>query len=566
MIPAYCPDQAPPGEKAVYAALASSVGTQNWIVLHSLAIAEHVRQAEGEADFVIIIPGQGVLVIEVKSHQAIARLDDGRWKLGSNAPTTRSPFQQASEAMHSLREYLERKNVDLRSVPVCASVWFTAVRARTMLAPSPEWHPWQVMDSEDLTTSPASAVIRTLAAGAAHLNEKLTGFSHGGVPLDQRAAERLAAALRPRVEMASVPGDRRRNREQQLLSFIDEQYSALDSMQDNNAVLFTGPAGSGKTLLALEAARRESAVGHSGRLFCFNHFLSRKLASDTRDISGVSVATFHQELLRLADVRVPSSPNPDFWNRELPDRALEALLDDPMEPASDFLIIDEIQDIASEPYLDVLDLMVVGGLKEGRVLFFGDFERQAIFESGDGRELLRQRISGLATHRLTVNCRNLPRIGTTVNIFSRLKPGYQRFRRQDDGTDPLFVPYASTAEQSSKLVDAVRNLRDEGFGLDEILILSPLRSDSTAETTGDPWLRQVLKPAADETPRPGQLRYSTIQRFKGLESPAVVLTDLDHRLVPNFESLLYVGLTRATDRLIALIERDTLRLSLGGTG
>jgi len=35
--------------------------------------------------------------------------------------------------------------------------------------------------------------------------------------------------------------------------------------------------------------------------------------------------------------------------------------------------------------------------------------------------------------------------------------------------------------------------------------------------------------------------------------------------MPNFESLLYVGLTRATDRLFALIEAGTLRAALGGT-
>lgn len=33
----------------------------------------------------------------------------------------------------------------------------------------------------------------------------------------------------------------------------------------------------------------------------------------------------------------------------------------------------------------------------------------------------------------------------------------------------------------------------------------------------------------------------------------------------NFASLLYVGLTRATDRLVALIEASTLRHALGGT-
>jgi hypothetical protein len=45
----------------------------------------------------------------------------------------------------------------------------------------------------------------------------------------------------------------------------------------------------------------------------------------------------------------------------------------------------------------------------------------------------------------------------------------------------------------------------------------------------------------------------------------VIVTDLDHRQVPNFESLLYVGLTRARDRLVALIEAGTLQMALGGS-
>jgi len=73
---------------------------------------------------------------------------------------------------------------------------------------------------------------------------------------------------------------------------------------------------------------------------------------------------------------------------------VEVLLDRGEALMSDFLVIDEMQDIAREPFLDVLDLMVKGGLADGRVLIFGDFERQAIFETEDGRELLRKRIPG----------------------------------------------------------------------------------------------------------------------------------------------------------------------------
>ena len=242
MMPAYCPEQAPPGERALYDALASSPETNCWIVLHSLAIADHVRQVEGEADFVVIVPEHGVCVVEVKSHRTIERMGDGRWRLGSQQPTARSPFQQANEAMHSLRDYLSSHGVDLRSVPFCSVVWFTHVRARTMLPTTPEWHGWQVLDSEDLRTAPANAILRALAAETQLLDEKINSFSYGGVSPDEAIAGRIATVLRPKFELATVPGDLRRTREVQLATFIDEQFAALDAMQDNTAVLYVGPS------------------------------------------------------------------------------------------------------------------------------------------------------------------------------------------------------------------------------------------------------------------------------------------------------------------------------------
>ena len=114
MMPPYCPTSAPPGERALFEALATGPATGDWIVLHSLCIASHVRQVQGEADFVVIVPGHGIVVVEVKSHLSVDRLADGRWKLGSHPPTSRSPFQQASDAMHSIRHYLAGAD---RSVP-----------------------------------------------------------------------------------------------------------------------------------------------------------------------------------------------------------------------------------------------------------------------------------------------------------------------------------------------------------------------------------------------------------------------------------------------------------------
>lgn len=559
MMPAYCPESVPPGERNLYTALAASADTEDWTVLHSLGIAEHVRQVEGEADFAVIVPGAGILVIEVKSHHSVRRTPDGLWQLGSQPPTPRSPFQQAGEAMHSLHHYLTGRNIDLRPVPVCYAVWFTGARARTALPSSPEWHDWQVLDSENLRAGAAAAIRRTLRAGTDHLQKKTGRFSAGGAGLTVQGAERIASVLRPRFEVATVAADRRRDREEQLVAFIDEQYAALDAMQENRAVLFTGPAGAGKTLLAMEAARREAAQGRTGRLLCFNRLLSHRIAADMGPVPGLTVGTLHGELLRVADISAPADTGPEFWSERLPDLAADALLGAAAPAADDFLVIDEVQDIARGPYLDVLDLMVKGGLNGGRVLLFGDFERQALYGAPDGRNLIRERTAGLTLHRLTVNCRNLPRIGHIVESFSKLNPGFRRFRRLDDGVNPSFEPFRTGEDQSPALVRTINALRGEGYKLNEIAVLSPLASGSTAQTTTDPWLRQVLRPATGSAPRPGQVQYSTIHAFKGLEALAVIVTDLDDRLVPDLEPLLYVGLTRATDRLVALIEIDTFQ-------
>lgn len=103
------------GEREIFLRLRDDPGATAWIALHSLGLARHDAGVAGEVDFVVIIPTRGVLCIEVKGCSASAlRRDSGLWFYGpGDRGDPRSPFRQASEAMHSLRREILRSHAML---------------------------------------------------------------------------------------------------------------------------------------------------------------------------------------------------------------------------------------------------------------------------------------------------------------------------------------------------------------------------------------------------------------------------------------------------------------------
>src|SRR5262249_15953916 len=151
-----------------------------------------------------------------------------------------------------------------------------------------------------------------------------------------------------------------------------EQFEALDAMAANPRVLFEGPAGTGKTLLAIEAARRSAAEGRRVLFVCFNRLLAKKLLAECSSLELVKTRTLHRQMLDVIDREAPVAETSDsFWANELPEQAVAHLLASTDTKAFDEIIIDEAQDILRDQYLDFLDLSVSGGLAAGRWRFFG---------------------------------------------------------------------------------------------------------------------------------------------------------------------------------------------------
>lgn len=562
MIPAdiyaECPSR---GERELFHRLRDSPDTRDWIVLHSLDIANHRKQISSEIDFVCIIPGKGVLCVEVKACKEVNRRE-GKWFYGAHdvRGDVRGPFKQASEAMHSLRSRIVARRPDFSRIVFWSCVIFTDCKFASQ---SEEWHPWQVIDTSHFISRPINMTLeRILDLARAHLTtcQTATWFYPGSPEPYKEQADALANLLRPDFEFYESPKAQATRRAEELKRYTTEQLTALDAMEANPRVAFAGPAGTGKTLLAIEAARRAASDGRHVLFACYNSSLGRWLERETEDIHPrVRTSTLHKQMLAVSGMsNADIEDRAEFWSDDLPSKAIESLLGDASEEhVYDEIILDEAQDILRANYLDFLDLSLKGGLAAGRWRFFGDFEKQAIYDAANLSldEAIAKRVGHAPIFSLRVNCRNTPRVAELVHLLGGLAPGYSRVLRPDDGGEPKLLYYRNAGEQQALLVRQLEGLEKSGFTGSDVAVLSTRAGNASAasQMNVSPW-KERLRPLVAATS--GQIGYSSIHAFKGLEAGAIIVTDVENISGATATALFYIAVTRALHRLTILVHES----------
>jgi hypothetical protein len=570
MIPAVIDPGTPSlGERDAFQRLESDPIAEGWTVIHSLYLPNHVRQISGELDFVVLIPGKGILCLEIKAAASIARRD-GVWFYGKEPKgDPRGPFRQASEGMHSLRARLAK-----RCPPAAKAVFWTAVVLpyASLDFESEEWHSWQLIDSARYRSAPLAASCADVLDRARRFledRESARWFDPKASLPTEKDCDEIARVLRPDFEAFQSPRARREDTSAELKRYTEEQFTALDAMSRNPRVVFEGPAGTGKSLLAIESVQRAAAAGKRTLFVCFNRLLGAWLRQETSSLGdGVTAGTLHSHMLAVAGLQQPPRDASSFWREELPTLALERLLGAEGREPFDVLVVDEAQDLLDDPYLDIFDMSLAGGLASGEWRMFGDFERQSIYGQGGAvlQGFLAQRGGSAPVFSLRTNCRNKPRVAALVRVLSHLDPDYNRILRPDDGVEPE-LRFCSGRDCADALVGVLDELRGSGYQGADVVILSTSRSGSSAEhVTAKPWsdrLRALSDPGDG-----GHVRHGTIHAFKGMEAPVVVVTDIADVSGAAAEALFYVAVTRPTERLILLLPesaRASMARLLAGT-
>lgn len=469
-----------------------------------------------EADFIVLIPGVGVGILEVKGGR-VSKVD-GQWtsrdRYGRDHDI-KNPIQQASDTGYQMARFLYQQGIRVPQWTAVAVVPDTALPAGFQ---TPDASPNQWIGRDQM-----SDIVGRL--NAALYSEQAPGGA------EVEAVVRALEQDLPRPRDWQKAEDGRRHAD----ILTREQYAILRAVRSNDRILVTGGPGTGKTWLALEHARQETLRGARVAMLCYNRGLAvdlqRRALAWPQDERPALIGTLHEVAVDWTGTDVPADADSAFWDG-LP-AALQvaaAQVDDRF----DLVIVDEAQDIREQWWPAVLSLME--DPEAGPLVAFGD----------EDQELYGRGVFGLPAFEVTLeeNIRNTVQI---AEVLQRVT-GEEQTCRGASGPEPVFIecPQEAVMQAADQAVEAL--LQGGQYRPEDIAVLTTHRRHPEHSRR----LAELGPVGFAESLIGTDVAYCTVKGFKGLERPAVVLAVNGFHEQDERENLLRVGVSRACHQLVVV--------------
>ncbi len=487
------------------------------------------RAKDHEIDFVVAIPGAGVVCLEVKGGQVT--YDGMHWRqTGRNGKSKRiDPVGQARNGKYALRGYVEsdprwgsRQRIRWAHAVVFP---FTALAENFAV---PECPREIAFGRDDL-----DRLVGSLGAIARSQETQNPPPSEDDVAL---VADIVRGRGLPQADVIGIAAERAAMADR----LTEQQRLILEVSKLIRRMEIRGGAGSGKTWLAMEQARRLQRDGERVALVCYSRglaaYFQRVTSAWPRRERPSYVGTFHglgidEWGAEETDLGDDDSP---YWEEQLPAQMVELAGSLPPNKRYDAVVVDEAQDFA-----DAWWPAVVAALKDpddGRLTIMSD-EGQRVFSRFGGMPECQ------AVLTLEANLRNTRQIADT---FQSLAMTRMR-NRGGDGPAVRFVE-CPTADAIGRADDEVDRLLDEGWRPQDVALLTvgsrhPEQSARQAEGHDEYWASFW-----DED----QVFYGHVLGFKGLERSVIVLALNQSNPRERSKERVYVGLSRARDCLVVV--------------
>lgn len=534
-----------PAERMLYELFRKNLDDQFLVIFQPRWILkkETAKAHDGEIDFLIAHPEFGAFTLEVKGGGI--RTDAGKWFSIDRHGTQheiRNPFTQSMNAKYSIKRKIEensRSGANLARSTFGHAVFFPDVKSSQLFG-SPDTPP-EIIGSfasiEDLNS----------------WTRKVFNFwaSPDALPMSRAGVELLSELLMPTIRAEIVLAASLGSIEEKRFKLTSNQMQILDFLSSRRRVSICGGAGTGKTILAMEKAKRLASDGFRTLLTCYNRPLSDWIASELRDYPNIVVSNFDRvsdHFVSIADEKLNKNclnqakatyPGGDLWQVLMPAAMTYAL--EYIDERFDAIVVDEAQDFPDEYWFPLEFLLVDAGNSPFYIFY-------------DVHQNLYQRSLQFpieeSPFELSSNCRNT----LQIHDFAYRYYSGPDVRQPDMSGNPVqLIAETSTEKQYGKLTNA----------LVEILTKKSIKPSQVAVLIGDNFnkrakyemLSQFNLPngiswSIENGFKPNHLLVDTVKRFKGLEADIVIVWGLPERESNELREVLYVGASRAKSELI----------------
>jgi hypothetical protein len=517
-------------EQKVWKALKDQL-PKNATLLHDIKITDD--NGDHQIDTLVVWPGCGIAVIETKGGY-IQKKSDGKWTSTDRHRVEHeiSPGAQANSNYYTVKEYVEAN----WSQGTAKMIWLCAFPDTSISSDmsTPDLPRRRIIDIDELHE------IADIFKREAHHNA-----------LGQYATSIKCVAFvnaitgsfdpsRSFVESAYV-------RALRVKELTEEQFKILDVTDDIPNFLVQGPAGSGKTFIALEKARRLGQAGQKVALICFSRGLSIYLRNQTESWPAnerpAYIGTFHS-LGKHLGMNKTADGEGSWWAKGYSEAMIEFLKSNKRVEKFDAFVVDEAQDFDSS-WWDVLSLAYRSD--NSQLFVFGD-SAQALADRTGLKEL------ALVPLKLSANLRSTEPIASVCGVLATTQT-------TSSGIDGPPVRFYQCDEDEAIYTadDQIDPLLDQGWNFSDIVLLTtgsrhPVQKELADKDRDAYW---------DSLGSNEDTFYAHVSGFKGLESPVVVVSVNGWKEPEKTREYLYVALSRARDLLIVCGDLQKIRDSAG---
>lgn len=543
----------------------------DYYVFHSVKVENVQRNKlfEREMDFVVVHQKYGVLCIEAKNSKFV-KYYDRDWHYSSGKIMDHGgPYNQAASFKRVLRNKMKyHKNPTIRDISynckMFHAVWFFTMDRRSFEEYNSQGLPEDAdmsltLFSDDIL-NPTPAIEKIFKIDIPLEGDRSIETKIG----DDEFQSLLNSFFCPEFNLITTPAAKNMLIEDNMNQLLYEQYRLLEFLEDQDNAVINGVAGTGKTMLAVEKARRNSLEGESVLFLCYNSLLCDELNSRYKKNSSKS---YREQFKNVDFMTISKLAKEKTGNYTDIDGLINWLIDCVerresfdykhviIDEGQDFGLVDEMAGVTlknAEDYCSVLEWLqdIVKGLNGTFYLFYDKYQ------TIQGGEKIKYKLPSCisdADCRLTLhrNCRNTKEIAqTSVTPLKDSKARPIRTNAACTWFEPV-KPVMHLIGTNRKAISTINSVLDKyrEAAVENVVILT--------QGTLDYCCLEELEKGNFENKGYAVYKYNGIEykvttciKFKGLEADAIVLIDLDKSSFTDHRGLeFYVGTSRAKQYL-----------------